>query len=180
MSIDDLKKLATGSVLFSLDRIITPRLVNVLYLLGLATLVLWAINHLFATFALGFGAGLWGLLEIAVYGLLGFVVLRIVCETLLVFFKTNEKAANAVSRPQPTANLLDEVRDAIEDLAEEEEAPAALPAKAPAKPAAKSAPKAKAASAPSAAAKSSSTTTAAKKPARRPVRRTAKRSPARK
>lgn len=122
MTLDDLKHLATGSMLFSLDRIIAPRLVNILYLLGLAALALWAISHLFATFSFGFGAGLWGLLEIVVFGLLGFVVLRIVCETLIVFFKANERAAKSATHPSaPSSTLIDEVRDAIEELAEREE-----------------------------------------------------------
>jgi hypothetical protein len=169
MSPDDLKKLATGSVLFSLDRIITPRLINVLYLLGLATIALWAVNHLFSTFAFGFGAGLWGLLEIGVFGLLGFVILRVICETLIVFFKANEKAADAATRPYASANLLDEVRDAIEDLAEQEDSgTVALPS---------SSSRAKS-SASSVASAKMSTGEPASAP-RRPVRRTAKRSPAR-
>ena len=170
MSLDDLKKLATGSVLFSLDRIITPRLINVLYLLGLATIAIWSVNHLFSTFAFGFGNGLWGLLEITIFGLLGFVILRVVCETLIVFFKANEKTADAASRPHPTANLLEEVRDAIEDLAEEESVTAL--------PAASSSSRSQAASRSSASSKASSSKAPAK-PARRPVRRSAKRSPAR-
>ncbi len=133
MTLDDFKHLATGSVLFSLDRIIAPRLVNIFYLLGLAALALWAISHLFATFSFGFGSGLWGLLEIVVFGLLGFVVLRIVCETLIVFFKANERAAKSATQTSSSSStLIDEVRDAIEELAERDEESdsdaAALPA----------------------------------------------------
>lgn len=119
MTLDDLQKLATGSMLFSLNRIIAPRLTNILYLLGLAAIALKAISHLFFTFKFGFGTGLWGLLEIAVYGLLSFVVLRIVCEAVIVYFKTHEDAAIAASVPRPEATLIDEVRDAIEELVEE-------------------------------------------------------------
>lgn len=126
MTFDDIKKLSTGSLLFSLDRIIAPRLVTILYLLGLFTIVLWAINHLFANFALGFGEGLWGLLEVVVYGLLGFVALRIVCEALIVYFRTNASAVKAAQQPRPTASLIDEVRGAIEELAEEDREPGTI------------------------------------------------------
>jgi len=164
MTFDDLKKLATGSLLFSLDRIIAPRLITIFYLLGLAALVLWTISHLFATFAFGFGSGLWGLLEIVVFGLLGFVVLRIMCEALIVYFKANEGAAAAASQPRPSVSLIDEVRDAIEELADDEyDAEPAAVVKAPvkARPAAK----------PAAAAKAPVTKTVAR------PRRTAKRTP---
>ncbi len=129
MTLDDLQKLATSSMLFSLDRIIAPRLINIFYLLGLVAIILWAISHLFFTFGFGFGTGLWGLLEIVVFGLLGFVVLRITCEALIVYFKTHEGAAKSASQPRPAATLIDEVRDAIEELAEEGEETTA-PAKA--------------------------------------------------
>jgi hypothetical protein len=121
MTLDDLKKLLTSKTLFRLDAILSPRLVPVLYALGLAGILLWAVNHLFLTFGSNFGNGLWGLLEIVIFGLLAFVVLRIVCEGLLIFFKANETAADTVSRTRVSSSLLDEVREAIRDLAEEEE-----------------------------------------------------------
>src|SRR5690606_8672104 len=120
MTLEDIRKLATGSLLFSLDRIIAPRMVNILYLLGLAGIALWAISHFFVTFSYGFGAGLWGLLEIAVFGLLGFVVLRFVRDALIVYYRANTKAVQAVIQPRPSTSLIDEVRDAIEELAEQE------------------------------------------------------------
>jgi hypothetical protein len=123
MTLDDLKKLATGSLLFSLNRIITPRLVTILYLLGLAAIVLWAISHFFVTFGSSFGEGLWGLIEIVVFGLLGFIGLRIVCEAIIVFFEANGGAVAAASQPRPAISLIDEVRDAIEELAEADATP---------------------------------------------------------
>lgn len=145
MTLDDLKKLATGSLLFSLDRIIAPRLINIFYLLGLVTIVLWAVSHFFATFSFSFGSGLWGLLEIAVFGLLGFVALRITCEALIVYFKTNEAAAEAANQFRPASSLIDEVRDAIEELAEDNPEPVAIQPPEKPKPAA---PKSKPTSAP--------------------------------
>lgn len=163
MTLEDIKKLATGSLLFSLNRIISPRLINILYFLGLATIVLWAISHFFATFSYGFGSGLWGLLEIAVFGLLGFVVLRIACEAIIVFFRANEKFADVAPSSKGNNTLIDEVRDAIEELAEEDDEPVALQA-----------PKASVSS------KSTSSRAAASKPAAtkaKSPRRTAKRTP---
>lgn len=119
MRLDDLRKLATGAVLFNLDRIIAPRIVKVLYLLGLSGLLVWAVRHFFEAFRWGFGSGLWGILEIAVFGLLGFVVLRIVCEGILVYFRAHEEEAERAALPG-TGSLLDDVRDAIEELADEE------------------------------------------------------------
>ena len=118
MTLDDLKRLFTRQTLFRLDAILAPRLVPILYALGLAGILLWAVSHLFWTFSFGFGHGLWGLLEIAVFGLLLFVGLRIGCEALLVWFKTHEGKTETVTRSRYSSSLLDEVRDAIRDLAE--------------------------------------------------------------
>ncbi len=121
MTSDDLKRIFMGPTLFRLDTILSPRLVPVLYVTGLATLLLWAVTHLFDTFGRNFGDGLWGLLEIVVFGSFGLVVLRVVCEALLVWFKLNEDATDSVSRTRISSSLLDEVRDAIHDIADEDE-----------------------------------------------------------
>ena len=118
MTLDDLKRLFTRQTLFRLDAILSPRLVPILYALGLAGSLLWAVSHLFWSFGFGFGNGLWGLLEILVFGLLSFVGLRIACEALLVWFKTHKASGETVNRSRYSASLLDEVRDAIRDLAE--------------------------------------------------------------
>lgn len=119
MTLDDLKRLLTRQTLFRLDAILSPRLVPIFYALGLAAILLWAISHFFFRFGTGFGDGLWGLLEIAVFGLLAFVGLRIGCEALLVWFKQHEESGDSLQRSRYSASLLDEVRDAIRDLAEE-------------------------------------------------------------
>jgi hypothetical protein len=121
MTTEDLKRIFLGPTLFRLDTILSPRLVPVLYGTGLAALLLWAVAHLFATFGRNFGDGLWGLLEIVVFGLLGLTVLRVACEALLVFFKAHESAARAVGLSRISSSLIDEVRDAISDIAEEED-----------------------------------------------------------
>ncbi len=119
MTLDDLKRLLTRQTLFRLDAILSPKLVPIFYALGLAAILLWAISHFFFRFGTGFGDGLWGLLEIVVFGLLAFVGLRIGCEALLVWFKNHEQTGDSVQRSRYSASLLDEVRDAIRDLAEE-------------------------------------------------------------
>jgi len=121
MTLDDLKRLLTRQTLFRLDAILSPRLVPILYALGLAAILLWAVSHFFFRFGTGFGDGLWGLLEIVVFGLLALVGLRIGCEALLVWFKSHESAGDTVQRSRYSASLLDEVRDAIRELAEEGE-----------------------------------------------------------
>lgn len=121
MTTEDLKKIFLGPTLFRLDTILSPRLVPILYGAGLAALLLWAVTHLFATFGRTFGDGLWGLLEILVFGLLGLTVLRVACEVLLVYFKAHETAARAVGLSRISSSLLEEVRDAISDIAEEED-----------------------------------------------------------
>ena len=119
MTLDDLKKIFLSPTLFRLDTLLSPRLVPVLYATGLTSLLLWAVIHLFSTFSRTFGDGLWGLLEIAVFGLFGLVVLRMICEFLLVFFKVNETATRAVSISLISTSLLDEVKDAISDIADD-------------------------------------------------------------
>jgi len=119
MTLDDLKKIFLSPTLFRLETILSPRLVPVLYATGLASILLWAVGHLFFSFGRNFGDGLWGLLEIAVYGLLFLLLLRVVCEVLLVFFKANEGTTRAVSLSRVPASLIDEVKDAIHDIAED-------------------------------------------------------------
>jgi hypothetical protein len=121
MNPNDLRRLFLGPTLFRLDTVLSPRLVPVLYALGLCGLLVWAINHLFFTFGSNFGNGLWGLLEILVFGLLGLVVLRVACEALLIFFKAHEGAGEAVSRARLSSTLLEEVKDAIHDLADDDD-----------------------------------------------------------
>lgn len=122
MTGDDLRKIFLGRTLFRLDTVLGARLVPVLYAAGLAGLLVWAVRHLFATFSRTFGDGLWGLLEIAVFGLIAILVLRLACEALLVFFKAHEAAARAVGLSRVPASLLDEVREAISEIADEEDA----------------------------------------------------------
>ncbi|GHA12661.1 hypothetical protein GCM10007989_03940 [Devosia pacifica] len=119
MTFRDLRRLFTGPTLFRLDAILAPRLIQILYALGLAGLLLWAVSHFFWRFSLGFGQGLWGILEILVFGLLMFTVLRIGCEALLVYFRDKSAAMEPVVRTN--GSLLDEVRDAIRDLADGDE-----------------------------------------------------------
>ncbi|MBN9333475.1 DUF4282 domain-containing protein [Devosia sp.] len=118
MTTDDLKRLLTRQTLFRLDAILSPRLVPILYALGLASILLWAVSHFFYRFGSSFGDGIWGLLEIVVFGLAALVALRIGCEALLVWFKAHEATGESVNRSRYSASLLDEVRDAIRDLAE--------------------------------------------------------------
>lgn len=197
MTLDDIKKLLSSGTLFSLDRILAPKLAKLCYFLGLAAIFLWAFDHFYITFSYSFGAGLWGLLEIVVFGLLALVALRIFCEGVIVFFKahSHEAAEASHTRTEPV-DLVDELRDAFEDLAadeDEDEQSAEPPASA--KPAAKatSAPTrskpaaAKASTTKSAAAKSSAaastragkakSSTSATSKRRTVTRRTAKRSP---
>src|SRR5690349_17883072 len=121
MTSDDLKRIFLGPTLFRLDTILSPRLVPVVYATGLAAILIWAIKHLFATFGVSFGEGLWGLLEIAVFGAFMLVVLRAICEAALVFFKANESAAESVSRTRISSSLLEDVRDAIHDMADDDD-----------------------------------------------------------
>ena len=121
MTSDDLKRIFLGPTLFRLDTILSPRLVPVVYVdrprgdpdLGDQAPVRDVRREL--------RRGLWGLLEIAVFGAFMLVVLRAACEALLVFFKANEAAANSVSRTRISSSLLEDVRDAIHDIADEED-----------------------------------------------------------
>lgn len=118
MTSDDLRRLFLGPTLFRLDLILATRLVPIGYGVGLVAILVWAINHLFRTFGSGFGNGLWGLVEIAVFGLLALIVLRLACEALLVFFKAHEDATDELGAARAGSTLLEEVRDAIHDLAD--------------------------------------------------------------
>ena len=47
MTLDDLKRLFTRQTLFRLDAILSPKLVPILYALGLAAILLWATGQAF-------------------------------------------------------------------------------------------------------------------------------------
>ena len=118
---DDLRKLLSGPTLFRLDTVLAGRLVPIFYFLGLVAVGLWAVDHLFASFAYNFGQGLWGILEIIVYGPLWLLALRIISEVLLVFFKAHEASATAVGRTRGGNSLIDDVGEAIHDLATDDD-----------------------------------------------------------
>ena len=121
MTSDDLRRIFMGPTLFRLDTILSPRLVPVLYVTGRGSILLWAVTHLVYAFAGSFWDGLWSLLEIVVYGAFGLALLRALCEALLVWFKSNENAAESVSRSRVATSLIEDVRDAIRDIADEED-----------------------------------------------------------
>src|SRR3569833_3838581 len=121
MTSDDLRRIFMGPTLFRLVTILSPRLVPGLYVTGLGSILLWAVTHLVYAFAGSFWDGLWSLLEIVVYGAFGLVLLRTLCEALLVWFKAHESAADSVSRTRISSSLLEEVRDAIHEMADEED-----------------------------------------------------------
>jgi hypothetical protein len=151
MTSDDLRRIFLGPTLFRLDTVVAPRIVPIFYFIGLVGILVWAINQLFYAFGRSFFDGLWGLIEIAVFGLLWLIILRVACEAVLVFFRAHATAAEQVRASRIPATLLEDVRDAIHDLAEDEAAPASpTPPRTPPAPAL---------------------------PQRGPVRRTAKRTP---
>jgi hypothetical protein len=118
---EDLRKLLAGPALYRLDGLIGTKLVPALYALGLTAIGLWAVDHLFASFSFNFGQGLWGILEILVYGPLWVLALRIICELILVYFKANQATAVAVDHSRGRNTLLEDVRDAIHDLADDDD-----------------------------------------------------------
>jgi hypothetical protein len=122
MTSDDLKRIFEGNTLFRMNSVLGVRLIPLLYTVGLFAFLLWGIEHLFATFAQSFGAGLWGLLQIAAYGALGILLLRVLSEMLLVYFKGNESIVQQINQDRGLSNsLLEDVRDAIHDIADEDD-----------------------------------------------------------
>lgn len=129
---DDIKRLLSGPTLFRLDTILSPHLVPILYLAGLASLLLWSVSHIFWRFGGGFGDGLWGVLEVVVFGLLGTILLRMLCEVLLIFFKAHEGPTDSVRQSRVPATLMEDVEEAIHDLANGDDSDDITPATEPA------------------------------------------------
>lgn len=122
MTSDDLKRIFQGNTLFRMNSVLGMRLIPLLYTTGLFAFLLWGIEHLFATFAQSFGAGLWGLLQIIAYGALGILLLRTLAEMLLVYFKGNEATVDLINDSRlSSASLIEDVRDAIRDIADDED-----------------------------------------------------------
>jgi hypothetical protein len=129
---DDLLKVLTGPAIYRLDTLFGQKLAPLLYVSGLAAIVIWAVGHFVGSFELGFAQGLWGIVEILVFGALAFIVLRIACELILVFFASREASAVGIDRSRRPGTLLDEVSDAIRELAEDDDImPATDPAPLP-------------------------------------------------
>ncbi len=122
MNFNPLRRLFSEKTLFNLDVPLARGLVPLAYGAGLFGVLLWALNHLFWRFGQGWGNGLWGLLEIAGFGLLLILALRILAEAALKLFANTSPQADAPARPRLTPSMLDEVRDAIQDLGEDEAA----------------------------------------------------------
>lgn len=133
MQFETLIKLATSRILFDLKKPISKKLVPLFYFLGLATIVLMAISHIFYTFRFGFGNGLWGLIEVAVFGAFAIIALRIVSDFINVYFSAVNKARaeqkpifsnkqNSSFTRNDQDDLLNDVAAAIDDLVDEEEA----------------------------------------------------------
>ena len=120
MTFEEFGKFLNRTLFISLDSLSGARLVRVVYILGLGVAVVWGLDHFFVTFRFGFWEGLWGLVEIVVFGLFGITVLRMICEALIVYFEANSDAVRAASHGEIKTSLIDEVRDAIEQLGEEE------------------------------------------------------------
>ena len=119
MTSDDLKRILEGNTLFRMNSVLGLRLIPLLYVVGLFAFLLWGIEHLFATFGQSFGAGLWGLLQIVAYGALGILLLRVLSEMLLIYFKANESTVELINQSRGgAASLLEDVRDAIHDIAD--------------------------------------------------------------
>lgn len=118
MPIEDLKKILLSPALVRLDRRLAPRLVPLLYGAGLLAILVWAVKHLFAAFGQDFGNGLWGLLEIAAFGLLALLALRIVCEGVLAYFRmAGDEGALELEHRVPST-LLEDIGDALADIAD--------------------------------------------------------------
>lgn len=194
MFLEALGELINRSLFTSLDRLGGKGLVKGFYTVGLVAIGLWVVDHFFMAFSGGFFAGIWGLVEIAVFGLFMLVALRLISEALIVHFTDHENAEQSALTPATVpASLVDELRDAIEQLGGDDETeesedsappaePAATPtpaAQTPAKKApAKRAPAKKTATAKPAAAKSPASNSPARKtPARKTAPRTARRTP---
>ena len=117
MTPEELRRLLSGTTLSRLETGVAARLVPLLYSLGLLCVLVWAVGHLFLSFALTWSNGLWGILEIVVFGFTAVIALRIGCELLLKVLQPPATQTDATR----AATLLDDVRDAIRDLAEAEE-----------------------------------------------------------
>jgi hypothetical protein len=122
MTSDDLRRIFEDNTLFRMNSVLGARLIPLLYTVGLFAFLLWGIEHLFATFGQSFGAGLWGLLQIVAYGALGILLLRVLSEMLLIYFRANEATVDLINHSRTgSASLIEDVRDAIRDIADEDD-----------------------------------------------------------
>ena len=80
--------------LFQWDEFLTPKLINVFFLLAVALVVLGGIagifNGLFVMFRYSFGGGLVTILFALIGTVIGIIVARISAEMILVVFKIND------------------------------------------------------------------------------------------
>jgi hypothetical protein len=126
---DDVRRVLLSPATYRLGTPMGRALVPLLYLFGMAAILVWSVAHMVDCFVIGWSYGIWGIIETLVYAPLMFIALRIVAELVLVRFG----AAVAPIRPQTsTGTLIEEVTDAIHELAEDDDDDGIIPATEPA------------------------------------------------
>lgn len=74
------------------DKMVTPKIITVVYWLMLASTIVSAFSAIFGTYGAGFVAGIIILIS-------GFIFARIFCEVLVVLFKINENMQKIANKP---------------------------------------------------------------------------------
>lgn len=76
--------------LLSFDAMVAPKLITVLYYLGLVVVLLSGVGVIFAPTAFGGSVTLWSFVQGILTIAFGILFVRVTCEAWIVFFKMNE------------------------------------------------------------------------------------------
>lgn len=104
------------TVLFNLNTFITPKIVKIFYLVGMATITLKFVQAVIIAMSTGFFAGIAGILAATAAAVFSFLILRITAEFIIVFFKNNEALTELSGADDPDQDIFEDVKDSFNAL----------------------------------------------------------------
>lgn len=105
-----------NTVLFNLNTFITPQIIKIFYLVGMGTIALRLLQAIIAALSSGFFNGMAGLLAAIATAIFSLLVLRVVVEVIIIYFKNNDALMNMADVDLEDQDIFDDVKDSFNSL----------------------------------------------------------------
>lgn len=105
-----------NTILFNLNTFITPQIIKIFYLVGMATIGLKFLQAIIAALSTGFFNGIAGILVAVATAIFSFLILRIVVEAIVIYFKNNEALMDIAEKSLEEQDIFDDVKDSFNSL----------------------------------------------------------------